>query len=86
LPYLIRVYGSELWNYANSPRTAMADFDAAQVLVRDQYEAVKQRAAQDMRPVAQAMRYALRKYARGSQAADRDQKTKAANIARPFSR
>jgi len=30
----------------------------------DLYEAVKQRAARDMRPVAQAMRYALREYTR----------------------
>ena len=43
------------------------DADMRQVTVRmpaELYEAVKQRAAQDMRPVAQAMRFALREYAR----------------------
>ena len=44
------------------------DVEMRQVTVRmpaDLYEAVKQRAAQDMRPVAQAMRFALRNYAQG---------------------
>jgi len=43
------------------------DVEMRQVTVRmpvDLYEAVKQRAARDMRPVAQAMRFALREYAR----------------------
>jgi len=43
------------------------DADMRQVTVRmpaDLYEAVKEKAAQDMRPIAQAMRYALREYAR----------------------
>lgn len=43
------------------------DVEMRQVTVRmpaDLYEAVKRRAAQDMRPVAQAMRFALREYAR----------------------
>jgi hypothetical protein len=35
LPYLIQVYGSELWNYANSSRITIEDFDAALNLVRD---------------------------------------------------
>lgn len=35
LPYLIQVYGSELWNYASSTPITRADFDAVQVLVRD---------------------------------------------------
>lgn len=44
------------------------DVEMRQVTVRMPaalYEAVKQRAAQDMRPVAQAMRFALREYANG---------------------
>jgi hypothetical protein len=43
------------------------DVEMRQITVRmpaDLYEAVKQRAAKDMRPVAQAMRFALREYAR----------------------
>ena len=55
------------------PKRVDLDYDPDEVEMRqvtvrmpaDLYEAVKQRAAQDMRPVAQAMRYALREYARG---------------------
>ena len=35
LPYLIQVYGSELWNYANATLITMADLDAALDVVRD---------------------------------------------------
>jgi hypothetical protein len=44
------------------------DVEMRQVTVRmpaDLYQAVKERADRDMRPVAQAMRFALREYARG---------------------
>jgi hypothetical protein len=44
------------------------DVEMKQVTVRmpaPLYDAVKERAARDMRPIAQAMRFALREYARG---------------------